>query len=431
MPPSVTNNNTGEEASSQPGLRLAIIDDYDGLAKPYFDRLSDGMEITTFSDTLDQSDPVQMAELIERLKPYHIISTVQERTPFSRHLLRKLPNLELLITSGGTTSIIDLEASTDAGITVAGTAGNELLDLAAQHVWNLILGIAGNIIIDDSLLNSLGWVDPTTPSLSGKTLGILGFNDLSVKVAKIGALGFNMKIIIWSENLIQSTADAEASKVGLSHGAFAIAESPDDLFCTADVVSVHFAPISRYEGLVGYERLSLMKDSALLIDASGGYSVDDGALLDILKERKIKGAALDASLPPDSDWCTTTWGAHRSEVLLSSNMAIIEKDLIRFSYMEQVKNVEKWLDGWAVIPVNMKVHKPDKSLMPWYEETDEIFEKWLQGEDKNTEPHEKWGSVNGYYSWHEQQDEDDEPWTEEEKRTEWLGSDPSYSGGWC
>jgi hypothetical protein len=88
-----------------PPIKLAILDDYQDIGSSHFAPLEPQFEITVFRDTLlpynHPSTPDHVKrEIVERLKPFTVISSMRERTPFPGALLEKLPNLKLLLTTG-------------------------------------------------------------------------------------------------------------------------------------------------------------------------------------------------------------------------------------------------------------------------------------------------------------------------------------------
>jgi phosphoglycerate dehydrogenase-like enzyme len=92
-----------------------------------------------------------------------------------------------------------------------------------------------------------------------------------------------METIAWSENLTLERA--------AKHGVTAV--SKQELFTRSDVLSIHVILSKRTRGLVGARELASMKSSALLVNTSRGPIVDEDALIHVLRERKIAGAALD------------------------------------------------------------------------------------------------------------------------------------------
>ena len=224
-------------------------------------------------------------------------------------------------------------------------------DSTTQHTWALILGLAGNVPRGNQDVRSGGWQSNSmmNTGLAGKTLGILGLGRLGARTARIGIIAFGMKVTCWSTNLTQGKADEVASQVDLEKGSFRVV-TKEDLFRTADVLSVHYVLSERSVGIVGGPELETMKPSAMFVNTSRGKLVNEGALLKVLKDGRIKAAALDVfytePLEPDSEWRTTRWGEEgRSEVLMSPHMGYVEEDMMHRWYEEQAENVERWIEG--------------------------------------------------------------------------------------
>lgn len=297
---------------------------------------------------------------------------MRERTPFPAGLLEKLPNLKLLLTTGLKNASIDLTASKQLGIRVTGATGRGRTDShnaakntrgpdsTTQHAVALILGIARNIAYDDLQVKNGGWETLLATGLSGKTFGTVGLGRLGVNVAKIMHQAFGMRIVAWSSSLTQEIADQKAKDAGLvveenGEKTFRVV-SKEDLFRESDVVSVHYVLSDRSRGIVGLAELSLMKKTALIINTSRGPLVVEDALLNVLEEGKIRGAALDVfdlePLPQDSKWRTTKWGEDgKSHVLLSPHMGYVEEETMNNFYDEQVEIVERWHKGRDLLNV--------------------------------------------------------------------------------
>jgi lactate dehydrogenase-like 2-hydroxyacid dehydrogenase len=124
---------------------------------------------------------------------------MRERTPFPADLLKQLPNLKLLLTTGLSNAAIDMSAAKELGIHVTGAVGKGRstsvqlanaskkrgLDPTTQHAIALILGIARGLASDDAEVKAGGWQTDLATGLSGKTLGILGLGRLGGNVARI------------------------------------------------------------------------------------------------------------------------------------------------------------------------------------------------------------------------------------------------------
>jgi len=359
-------------------IKIAILDDYQGIAAPHFESLKPTFEITVFRDTLlpynhpSTSDHDRSA-LEARLKPFTIISSMRERTPFPATLLEKLPNLKLLLTTGNRNAAIDMPACKKLGIHVTGALGSGRSDSGAgaatkkrgpdsttQHAIALILGIARNLAYDDLQVKTGGWETLLATGLSGKTFGTVGLGRLGFNVAKIMQQAFGMRVVAWSSSLTQEIADQKAKDAGLAveedgEKTFQVV-SKEELFKESDVVSVHYVLSDRSRGMVGPAELSLMKKSALFINTSRGPLVVEDALLKVLEEGSIRGAAIDVfdlePLPKDSKWRTTKWGEDgRAHVLLSPHMGYVEEQVMGNWYDEQVEIIERWHKGQELLNV--------------------------------------------------------------------------------
>lgn len=352
---------------------LAIIDDYLSTSKPHFAHIpSTRLQITTFKDTINTINETETARLVDRLKPFEAISTMRERTAFPGSLLRSLPNLKLLLATGTQFERFDLAAARELGITVVAAPGlgrTDRLDGIAsqpnikkggahpttQHTWALIMALARNIAADDAALKTgSGWQNSLAMSLTGKTLGIVGLGRLGAAVARIGHLAWGMNVICWSENLTQEKADRTAAEAGLPSGIFRVV-SKEELFRSADVISLHYVLSARSRHTVGIKELEQMKSSAILVNTSRGQLIDQAALLETLEQGAIRGAALDVfdiePLPLYSPWRRANyWGeGGRSRLITTPHMGYADEGLMNAWYAETAENVDRWLAGKEVL----------------------------------------------------------------------------------
>jgi phosphoglycerate dehydrogenase-like enzyme len=257
-------------------MRIAIIDDYQHVARTFADWDSLNARVEVFHDPFPDAET-----LIARLAEFDVLVAMRERTKFPADVLRRLGRLKLLVTTAMGNAAIDIPAANALGIVVCGT-DYRFLGSTAELTWALILAAARSIPAETRLVREGGWQMSVGSDLEGKTLGLLGLGRLGSRVARVGQ-AFNMETIAWSQNL---TA-AEAAK----HGVTAV--SKQELFTRSDVLSIHVVLSDRSRGLVGAGELALMKPSSLLVNTSRGPIVDEGALVRALQERRIGGAALD------------------------------------------------------------------------------------------------------------------------------------------
>lgn len=346
--------------ASYSGISLAILDDYAGIAPKHFEHIN-GLTVDSFPDTLDPTKPDGLEKSIERLKSYEIISTMRERTAIPWGLLVKLPNLKMVMTTGARNASIDIQTASEREVIVTGTVGGKpkhpknfstsdtppppQASSVNQHSWALLLSLCGRIPQDDNAVKTdpNAWQSGLAIPLGGKTLGLIGLGKLGTLMAQTAVQAFGMKAIAWSENLTQEKADAAAESAGLAKGTFQVV-SKRELFKLADVMSLHLVLSDRSKGVVGAQELRMMKKSALLINTSRGGLIDEAALLEVLKEGNIRGAALDVyweePLPPDSPWRSKDF---KSEVVLSPHMGYANAGTMNRWYEEQAENVERYM----------------------------------------------------------------------------------------
>jgi phosphoglycerate dehydrogenase-like enzyme len=141
-----------------------------------------------------------------------------------------------------------------------------------------------------------------------------------------------MDLIAWSQNLTPETAQA----------AGAILVSKDELFERADILTIHLVLSSRTRSLVGAAELKRMKRTARLINASRGPIVEEQALISVLKNKQIAGAAIDVfdtePLPPTHPFRTL------DNVLATPHLGYVSHGLYKTFYEDTVANIRKWLD---------------------------------------------------------------------------------------
>jgi phosphoglycerate dehydrogenase-like enzyme len=257
-------------------VKVTVLDDYQRAfeSTDAIRRLRQTVEVQILTEKLPSE-----AVVADALKGSQAIIPVRERTKFTSSLLRALPDLEFISQTGNHAYHVDLDAATQQGIVVSlAPGGNSTTELA----FGLLLAVMRRIPQSDRAMRRGEWPLVLGYVLKGKTLGILGLGKIGTEVAAI-ARAFGMKVIAWGPTLTaQRAAKSEASFMPL-----------DDVLRTADVVSVHLALSDQSKNLLTEARLRLMKKSAYLVNTARGAIVDEAALVKVLKENAIAGAALD------------------------------------------------------------------------------------------------------------------------------------------
>jgi phosphoglycerate dehydrogenase-like enzyme len=314
--------------------RVAILDDYQGVAQGFadWDSLGSSVAVTVFRDTLADEDA-----LAARLAPFDIIVAMRERTRFTRQLLERLPKLRLLSTTGMRNAAIDIAAARERGVVVSGTEG--VAHPTAELAWALVLALARNLVSEERSMRAGGWQTTVGTGLRGKTLGVVGLGRLGAQVARFG-LAFGMKVLAWSQNLDEK----RCAEVGAEYA------SKERLFAEADFVTIHLVLSQRTRGLVGGGDLARMKKSAYLVNTSRGPIVEETALVAALEEGRIAGAALDVydeePLPADHPLRRTP------NLVLTPHLGYVTDDTYRVFYGQSLDNVAAFLAGKPVRVLN-------------------------------------------------------------------------------
>jgi phosphoglycerate dehydrogenase-like enzyme len=318
-------------------VKVAILDDYQGVASQMADwsQLPPETELQFFQDHLSDED-----KLAQRLKDFQVVMGMRERTPFPRSLLERLPELRLLITTGGRNASFDVAAATELGIVVCGTGGAG--EGPTELTWGLIIGLLRQIPQEDQLTRQGKWGATIGVGLKDKTIGLLGLGHIGSRVARV-ANAFDMNVIAWSQNLTaQRARECEATLV-----------DKDTLFRDSDIVSIHVRLSDRTRGLVGARELGLMKPTSYLINISRGPIVDEAALIDVLRRRAIAGAGIDTfdiePLPPDHPFLKL------SNTVLTPHVGYVTEEGYRAFYGGVVEDIRAFISGEPIRVVNPEV----------------------------------------------------------------------------
>src|SRR5579863_6473444 len=214
--------------------KIAVLDDYQNAALESADWsvLGHRADITVFKDHLADPEAV-----IERLLFFDVICVMRERSPLSRNIIERLPNLKLIASTGAGNASIDVTAAGDCGIEVVHTGYRS--EPAIEFTWALILASARHITTESNSVRSGGWQVTVGADLRGKTLGIMGLGRIGSEVARIGR-AFGMNLIAWSQNMTPQAAEAVGATL----------VSKNQLFEQADFLTIHVVLSTRTRGLI-------------------------------------------------------------------------------------------------------------------------------------------------------------------------------------
>lgn len=315
-------------------VQIAVIDDWQDVARDVVDwSVLDSLGEVTF----EHDYPADNATLAERLGRYQVICVMRERTRFDEDLLKRLPNLKLLVTGGMRNAALDMQAAATLGIQVCGT--DSYKHAAPELTWALIMAATRNLVNEANALRAGQWQQGLGADLHGRTLGILGLGSIGQKVAQFGQV-FGMRVIAWSENL---TAE-RAEQAGVTY------VSKQALFEQSDVLSVHLVLSERSRGLVDARALAWMKPTALLVNTARGPIVDEAALIKALQKQQIAGAALDVfehePLPAMHPFRTL------DNVLATPHVGYVSRQNYEQFFSQMIEDIQAWSAGSPVRLLN-------------------------------------------------------------------------------
>ncbi|WP_448902522.1 D-2-hydroxyacid dehydrogenase [Eubacterium sp.] len=282
-------------------------------------------------------DYTKYDEIAERVKDSEII--LCNKCIMNKETLKNAGNVKYIGLFATGYNNVDIEYTNERNITVC-NAGSYSTNAVAQHVFALILEHYNKVGEYNKFVKDGGWIhsekfSPFKPmkEMDGRTLGIIGYGSIGKKVAKI-AQAFDMKVLAYNRS---PKKDEGVRFVEM-----------DELLEKSDIVSIH-CPLNRdSEKMCNKEFFAKMKDGALFINTSRGGVVDEQALIDAVKSKKISGAGLDVVAVEPME--------KHEEILDIDNIIITPHSAwapveTRTRLVEIVKNnIKKWVAG---DPVNV------------------------------------------------------------------------------
>lgn len=244
------------------------------LLRDYDARLNPG------DDLYSADELVKRAEGADAILPCHT-------EKFTADVIARLPkSIRAIANFSVGYDHVDTKAATDRGLIVTNTP-EVLSDATAELTMMLMLGAARRASEGERLVRSREWKDWSPKfmvgtQVTGKRLGIIGFGRVGQVVAK-RARGFDMEIHYNDVQRLPSEIEMGA----IYH------KTPEDLLPHCDFLALHCVAIPETYKLLNAERISLLPDGAIVVNASRGAVIDDDALIAALKSGKLTAAGLD------------------------------------------------------------------------------------------------------------------------------------------
>lgn len=232
--------------------------------------------------TFPQNEEMPREEIIRLLPEYDVLLTIfHSHSPVDREIIDAGKRLRLISNYGVGYNNIDTAYAREKGIAVTNTP-RSVCNPTAELAMALMLALARRVAECDRRIRTekeslWGTMKNLGASLENKTLGIVGMGNIGKNVAR-KAEAFGMRVIYYNRR----TEVSGYRRVPL-----------DTLLQEADFVSLHTPLTTETCHLIGARELSLMKPTAMLINTARGAVIDETALADALRQKRIAGAALD------------------------------------------------------------------------------------------------------------------------------------------
>lgn len=205
----------------------------------------------------------------------------------TRELMSQAGDLWVISRTGAGVDNVDVQAATEMGILVTCVPGANTLTVV-EHTLTLILTLMKQIPLMDREVRRDNFTirfKNLPRDLNGKVLGVVGLGRIGSKLAGLCHQAFGMRILANDPYL---TMEAQAPLKSWIEFC-----DMKTLFRESDVISLHIPLLPETQKLIGLKELGWMKPDAFLINTSRGGILDEAALVQCLKERRIAGAGLD------------------------------------------------------------------------------------------------------------------------------------------
>ncbi|KAF3306663.1 phosphoglycerate dehydrogenase-like enzyme [Aerococcus sp. 150760007-1] len=292
------------------------------LAQPLIDA---GQEFTYYPDKT--TDP---NELYERSKDADIVMIANN--PFPAEVIERLENTKFINVAFTGFDHVNSKASKHKGIAIANASG-----YATTAVAELALGLTLDLFRaitkgNDDIRNANFQGPFQGREIKGKTVGIVGTGHIGLETAKLFK-AFGADLIGYNRSEKQEAKDLGVELVEL-----------DELLQSADIVSVHLPLNDETRHLLNKDKLSLMKESAVIINVARGPIIDDSALADLLNEGKIAGAGIDVfdgepPLPADYPLLSA------KNAILTPHVGFLSDEAMELRAQIAFENTKAFIDG--------------------------------------------------------------------------------------
>jgi len=242
----------------------------------------EGIDVLCSEAEVDVKTGLKPEELIAVIGDYDAL-VVRSQTRANAEVIAAGKKLQVIARAGVGIDNVDVGEATRRGIVVVNAPTGNTVS-AAEHAIALMFALARHIPQASAVLKSGVWrrSDFMGTELRGKTLGIIGLGNVGSEVAR-RARGLEMRLIGYDPLI--STDYASNIKVELV--------SLEQLLKESDFITLHIPLTAQTRGIIGAKELVLVKPTARIINCARGGLIDDEALVQAIREKRVAGAAVD------------------------------------------------------------------------------------------------------------------------------------------
>jgi D-3-phosphoglycerate dehydrogenase len=277
----------------------------------------------TYYDTLPGAEDA----LMERIRDFEVVVNIRSSSKFTARVFEASPSMKLLTIWGTGTDNIDLTAAERHGVTVTNTPGVSAISIA-EHTLMLMLTVARRVIGLHQAVTAGQWPRGQAIQMHGKTVGVIGLGAIGRQFARI-AQGIGMRVVAWT---MHPNPALGFELVSL-----------EQLYRVSDVVSMHLRQSPETIGFIGRTQFEMMKPTAILVNTARGPIIDEAAMIEALRTRRIAGAGLDVfdvePLPGGHPLTTL------DNVVLTPHCAGITPEVLEAGLALALENISSFLSG--------------------------------------------------------------------------------------
>lgn len=317
--------------------RVLITDS--GLKEKYMGEAVELLESSGCELVYEKIQPGEESRLYPHLP--EALAAITGGEVWAEDLFSRSVKMRIVARAGTGYDKVDVAAATKHGVMVTNTPGAMAVSVA-EFAFALILSFSKDLAGNDRVARSGAWIRNPGIELEGKTLGVVGMGLIGKELIK-RAVAFNMRIEACDPTWDQIFAAAHGVKrVDL-----------DALLGDSDFVSLNLPLMKETRKLLDRDKLAKMKETAYLVNTSRGGLIDEQALFEALRDRRIAGAGLDvyATEPaaPDHPFFTL------ENAILSPHVSANTPEAMAAIALQAATNVVQALRG--EVPKNLLNHE--------------------------------------------------------------------------